>query len=352
MDAPIDLQDFEQRAEQRLDPATFAFIAAGAGAEITRRRNSDAFRHWCLVPRALRDVSSVSTETQVLGQQISMPVLVAPMGLQRIAHPEGECAMAQGVKQAQTIMCISTVSTRSPAEIAVSGVDRWYQLYMFKDRGVTNDLLAQAKESGCQALIVTVDGTVIGRRPRALRAGFKFGSQITIPSCGRALGLPGGADPVALGDMLDRSATWQTLRKLAEDAGLPLVVKGVLSPADADLACKHGAAAIVVSNHGGRQLDGTPATLSVLPAIVQAVAGRAQVLIDGGIRSGTDVLIALALGAQAVMIGRPAYWGLAVNGAQGVTTVLELLRAEIEQALTLLGCASPGELSRHHLIKD
>lgn len=350
MDTPLlDLHDAELQAEQSLDPGTFAFIAAGAGDELTRRRNRAAFTRWCLLPQALKDVCTVRTGTEVLGRPISMPVLVAPMGLQRIAHHEGECAMARGVASAGTIMCVSTVSTRSPAEIASTGVPRWFQLYAFADRAITEDLIAQARESGYEALIVTVDGAAIGRRERALRAGFSFGPEITIPSCGRALGLPAGADPVALGGMLDRSLTWDGLERLAAGAGLPLVVKGILSSADAALACEHGAAAVVVSNHGGRQLDGTPATLDMLPAVVEAVAGRAEVLIDGGVRRGTDVLIALALGAGAVLIGRPAYWGLAVDGAEGVHAVLQLLQAEIEQALTLLGCAGPQEVSRAHL---
>src|ERR1700739_2255683 len=294
----FDLHDAEMRAEQSLDPATFAFIAAGAGDEVTRGRNRAAFARWGLLPRALEDVSEVRSDTEVLGRRISMPVLVAPMGLQRIVHRDGECAMARGVAAAETIMCVSTVSTRSPAEIASTGVARWFQLSTFAERSITDDLIAQARESGYEALIVTVDGAVIGRRERALRAGFSFGPEITIPSCGRALGLATGADPVRLGGMLDRSLTWEKLERLACGGRLglggaraplpplPLVVKGILSPADAGMACEHGAAAVVVSNHGGRQLDGTPATLDMLPAVVEAGAGRAEGVVGGGVRRG------------------------------------------------------------------
>ncbi len=347
----LNLQEAEARAEAVLDRPTFEFVAAGAGDEVALGRNRAAFRRWCLLPRALRDVREVAIGTEVLGQPVSLPVLAAPMGLQRIVHPEGEVEMARGVAAAATIMCVSTVSTRSPAEIAATGVDRWFQLYLFEDRAITEDLVAQARDGGYRALILTVDGALIGRRERALRSGFAFGPEVRIASVGPALGLADGADPVALGAMLDRSASWVTVEWLAS-LGLPLVIKGVLSAEDAALACEHGAAAVIVSNHGGRQLDAAPATLDVLPAVVDAVAGRAEVLLDGGVRRGTDVLTALALGAHAVLLGRPLYWGLATGGAAGVGEVLELLRAEIVEAMTLLGCRSLGELGPARVMRE
>src|ERR1700754_913725 len=267
MSAPrslVNLEEAEPRAASALEGPTFDFVAAGAGGEVALGRNRAAFRRWCTVPRALRDVSEIDTVTTVLGQPVPFPVLVAPMGLQRIVHPEGEVEMARGVAATGTIMCVSTVSTRSPAEIAATGVDRWFQLYLFEDRAITDDLVAQAVEAGYGALVLTVDGAVIARRDRAIRSGFAFGPEVRILSVGPALGRPEGGDPVALGGMLDRSTTWEAVGRLAE-AGLPLVVKGILDAEDARLAVEHGAAAVIVSNHGGRQLDSAPATLDVLP---------------------------------------------------------------------------------------
>jgi 4-hydroxymandelate oxidase len=347
----VNLEEAEARAASVLEAATFDFVAAGAGDEVALGRNRAAFRRWCTVPRALRDVSEIDTGTTVLGRPIPFPVLVPPMGLQRIVHPEGECEMARGVAEAGTIMCVSTVSTRSPAEIAATGVERWFQLYLFEDRAITDDLVAQARDAGYGALVLTVDGAIIGRRDRAIRSGFAFGPEIRIPSVGPALGMPEGGDPVALGGMLDRSVTWDAIGRLAE-AGLPLVVKGILDAEDARLAVEHGAAAVIVSNHGGRQLDAAPATLDVLPAVAEAVGGRAEVLLDGGVRRGTDVLTALALGARAVLVGRPVYWGLAYGGAAGVREVLDLLRAEIVEAMTLLGRRSLAEVGPEMLIKE
>ncbi|HWH19195.1 MAG TPA: alpha-hydroxy acid oxidase, partial [Solirubrobacterales bacterium] len=222
----VNLEEAEARAAAALEGPTFDFVAAGAGDEVALGRNRAAFRRWCMVPRALRDVSEVDIGTTVLGQAIPFPVLVPPMGLQRIVHPEGEVEMARGVADAGTVMCVSTVSTRSPAEIAATGVERWFQLYLFEDRAITDDLVGQAREAGYGALVLTVDGAVIARRDRAVRSGFAFGPEIRIPSVGPALGLPEGGDPVALGGMLDRSVTWEAVGRLAE-AGLPLVVKGV-----------------------------------------------------------------------------------------------------------------------------
>lgn len=347
----VNLEEAEARAAAALEGPTFDFVAAGAGDEVVLGRNRAAFRRWCLVPRALRDVAEIDTSVEVLGQRIPFPVLVPPMGLQRIVHPEGEVEMARGVAAAGTIMCVSTVSTRSPEEIAATGVERWFQLYLFEDRAITADLVAQAREAGYGALVLTVDGAVIGRRDRAIRSGFAFGPEIRIPSVGPALGLPEGGDPVALGGMLDRSVTWEDVGRLAE-AGLPLVVKGVLDAEDARLAVEHGAAAVIVSNHGGRQLDAAPATLDVLPGVAEAVEGRAEVLLDGGVRRGTDVLTALALGARAVLVGRPVYWGLAYGGAAGVREVLDVLRAEIIEAMTLLGRRSLAELGPEMLLKE
>jgi isopentenyl diphosphate isomerase/L-lactate dehydrogenase-like FMN-dependent dehydrogenase len=347
----VNLEEAEARAAAALEGPTFDFVAAGAGDEVALARNRAAFRRWCLVPRALRDVSEVDLATEVLGTPVPFPVLVPPMGLQRIVHPEAEVEMARGVAEVGTIMCASTVSTRSPADIAATGVEGWFQLYLFEDEAITADLVAQARDAGYGALVLTVDGPIIGRRDRAIRSGFAFGPEVRIPSVGPALGLPEGGDPVALGGMLSRSTTWATVERLAE-SGLPVVLKGILDAEDARLAVEHGAAAVIVSNHGGRQLDAAPATLDVLPAVAEAVDGRAEVLLDGGVRRGTDVLTALALGARAVLVGRPVYWGLAYGDAAGVREVLELLREEIVEAMTLVGRRSLAELGPEMLMKE
>jgi 4-hydroxymandelate oxidase len=339
----VNLEEAEARAAAALEGPTFDFVAAGAGDEVGLARNREAFRRRTLLPRVLRDVSEIDLATEVLGTPIPFPVLVPPMGLQRIVHPEGEVEMARGVAEVGTIMCVSTVSTRSPAEIAATGVGRWQQLYLFDDEAITDDLVAQAQESGYGALVLTVDGAVIGRRDRATRSGMVFGPEIKIPSVGRALGRPEGVEATSLTTRLSRSATWETVGKLAE-SGLPVVLKGILDAEDARLAVEHGAAAVIVSNHGGRQFDAAPATIDALPAVVEGVDGRAEVLLDSGVRRGTDVLTALALGARAVLVGRPVYWGVAYGGAAGVREVLEVLRSEIEEAMILLGRRSLAEL--------
>jgi isopentenyl diphosphate isomerase/L-lactate dehydrogenase-like FMN-dependent dehydrogenase len=298
----------------------------------------------------LVDVSSVTTRTEVLGRPVAMPVLVAPTAYQRLAHPEGELAMARGAAAAGTIHCQSSLSSVRPAELAaaVPEADRWFQLYWSHDREFTRDLVAEAAESGCTALVLTVDVPLAGRRERDVRTAFQLPLDLPMPNVSPLVGRP--LDPgVALGPIHDVALTWRDLEWLAGVSPLPLVIKGVLTREDALLACEHGAAAVSVSNHGGRQLDGVPATLDALPEVVEAVAGRAEVLMDGGIRRGTDVLTALALGARAVLAGRACYWALAVNGAEGVQHVLELLRAELELGLTLLGCPSPADVRREHV---
>lgn len=344
----LNLLELEERAREALDVPTYAFLAGGAGEEHTLRRNREAFSRWSLLPRVLVDVSGVSTRAEVLGRTVSLPVLLSPMGMQQLVHTAGECEMARAAAEAETIMCLSAVSSRSPADVAGCGGPLWQQLYPFRDQGLTQDIAAQAEQAGCEALVLTVDGPVIARRERAIRAGFSLPRHIRVPASGPALGVRGGVGPDEL--VVDRTLTWAALDRIAAGTSLPLVLKGILSPRDAALACEHGVAAVIVSNHGGRQLDGAPASLDVLAAVVEAVAGRAEVLLDGGVRRGTDVLTALALGARAVLIGRPAYWGLALDGARGVRHVIELLRAELEQALALLGCSRPADVDRSHLL--
>jgi 4-hydroxymandelate oxidase len=333
MATPVNVLDYERIAEERLDANAFAYFAGGSGDEVTLRDNLAAFERRKLRPRVLVDVSSITTVTTVLGTEIALPVLIAPLALQRMAHPDGEEATARAAAAAGTIMCLSSAATCAPSQLTEG--KRWFQVYVWKERATTEAAIAQAVEHGYSALVLTVDVPYIGRRERDIRVEFTIPEHLTVQ-----------------GDLFaanfDATVSWRDLEWLA-GYGLPVVVKGILTAEDARLACEHGAAAVIVSNHGGRQLDGGPASLDVLEEVVQAVNGRAEVLLDGGVRRGTDVLKALALGARAVLIGRAMLWGLAVAGEEGVTDVLRLLRDEIELGLALLGCASPADVSRAHV---
>jgi isopentenyl diphosphate isomerase/L-lactate dehydrogenase-like FMN-dependent dehydrogenase len=343
---PLNVADYEALARERLAPGPYGYYAGGAGDEVTLRENLEAFRRWKLRPRMLVDVETCTTATTVLGQEISMPLLVAPVAFQRVAHPDGEPAMARAASAAGTIMCVSTLATSTPAEVAATGARLWFQLYVFRDEGVTRALIAQARDHGYGALVLTIDAPVRGNRERDLRSGFAIPDDVTVASIGR-----GGMTPMQVFDMISPSLTWRDLERIAAEAELPLLVKGVLTHEDATLACEHGAAAIVVSNHGGRQLDGVAATVDALPEVVEAVDGRVEVLVDGGIRRGTDVVKALALGARAVLAGRAPLWGLAADGEAGARHVLELLRAEILGALQLAGVTSPAGVGRDHVAR-
>ena len=337
MAGPVNVWDYERLAEERLDANALAYFAGGSGDEVTLRENVEAFARRKLRPRVLVDVGGVTTETTVLGTPVSMPVLIAPLALQRMAHPDGEVATARAAAAAGTILCLSTAATARPADVAAAapGARQWFQVYVFEDRAITEDLVAEAVDSGYAALVVTVDAPFLGRRERDLRVDFKIPEGLT--PCGDIFG-----------EGFDTALSWRDLEWLA-GYGLPVVVKGILTAEDARLACEHGAAAVVVSNHGGRQLDGVQASVDALEEVVDAVDGRIEVLLDGGIRRGTDVLKALALGARAVMIGRAMVWGLAAGGEAGVTDVLRLLREEIRLGLALLGCCSPADVSRAHV---
>jgi 4-hydroxymandelate oxidase len=337
MDAPVNVWDYERLAEKTLDENAHAYFAGGAGDEITLRENVAAFERRKLRPRVLVDVGDVTTKTTVLGREVALPILIAPLALQRMAHDDGELATARAAAAAGTIMCLSSASTTRPAEVsrAAPRAPRWFQVYVFADRSITEDLISEAVDNHFSALVLTVDTPYLGRRERDIRVDFSVPEHLT----------PTGD---LFGDGFDPSLSWRDLEWLA-GYELPLVVKGILTAEDADLACKHGADAIVVSNHGGRQLDGVSATLDALEEVVEAVDGRAEVLLDGGVRRGTDALKAIALGARAVLIGRAMLWGLAVAGEEGVTDVLRLLRGEVELGLGLLGCASPAEVTRAHV---
>ena len=352
METLLTLDDAERLAEAAITPEAWSYIVGGAGDERTLRWNREAFSKFRLRYRVLVDVSSVTTETTVLGTPVSMPVLVAPMAFHQIAHEEGELATAKGAAEAGTLMCVSTVATATPADIAAAAPDapRWLQIYVFQDRGVSDEVIAQALESGFSALVLTADLPVYGIRHREVRTGFEA-PEDDVPAivAARERGAPHGGHHVLDVDLLESSLEWDYVSELVERWKVPVLVKGLVTAEDAILACEHGAAGVVVSNHGGRQLDGAIASLEALPEVVEAVGDRAEVYLDGGVRRGPDVVMALALGARAVLVGRPVMHGLALGGATGVAQVLEILREETENALALLGCRSPAEVTAAHV---
>ena len=350
-DEPINVADFERAAAEKLDDGAVGYFFGGACDEVTLGDNVAAWRRWRLRPRMLAGVEEVRTSVEVLGAEVSMPVLVAPVAYQRLVDEEGEVGMARAAAAAGTVMCLSTLATARPSEVAAGAPDgrRWFQLYCFRDEAVTRALMDEAIESGFEAIVVTVDAPRGGRRERDLRTGFSIPEGLGVPSVQAALGVDREVTIEETFALMDPALSWRDLEKLASECALPVLVKGVLTSEDAALAVEHGAAGVVVSNHGGRQLDCVLASADALPEVVDAVDGRAAVLVDGGIRRGTDVAIALALGADAVLVGRPALWGLAAGGEDGARRVLELLRDELELALALCGCATPGELSRAHV---
>jgi isopentenyl diphosphate isomerase/L-lactate dehydrogenase-like FMN-dependent dehydrogenase len=348
---PINVADYERLASEVLDPGAHGYFAGGAADERTLRENVAAFARWRLRPRALVDVAEVDTRTTVLGEPVAMPILVAPVAFQRLAHPDGEAGMARAAAGAGTVMCVSTLATARPGEVAAAVPDArlWFQLYCFRDRGVTRALLSEAVEAGFRAVALTVDAPRPGRRERDLRSGFRLPAEAGVPSLAEATGVQG---PVSVADVLrlvDPALGWTDLEALVSDSSLPVLVKGVMTAEDAVLAADRGAAGVIVSNHGGRQLDGVAATVDVLGEVAEAVGDRVEVLMDGGVRRGTDVVTALALGARAVLVGRPALWGLAVAGTDGAMRVLGLLRDELELALALCGCPAPELVSRAHV---
>jgi len=351
IDDLINVADFERAASEKLDAGSLGYFSGGAADEVTLRDNVGAWRNWRLRPRMLVDVSEVSTAAQVLGAEVEMPVLVAPVAYQRLVDDEGEVAMARAAADAGTVMCLSTLATFRPSEIAaqVPPGRRWFQLYCFKDAAVTQALMEEAIDSGFEAIVVTVDAPPGGRRERDRRAGFKIPEGLGVPAVQAALG---GDESVTIEQtfsLMDLALGWPDIEELASSCSVPVLVKGVLTAEDARLAVEHGAAGIVVSNHGGRQLDCVLASADALPEVVEAVDGRASVLVDGGIRRGTDIAIALALGADAVLVGRPPLWGLAAAGEAGARSVLALLRDELELTLGLCGCTSPADLTRAHV---
>lgn len=348
----VNLLELEALARERLPAGVYAYFAGGAADEITLRENRLAWERLPLRPRVLVDVSVRDASLELPGTRLEFPVLVAPMAMQRMAHPDGELATARAAAATGTTMVVSTLATATVEEIrAACGRTPWFQLYVHQDRSITEALLARVEAAGYGAIVLTVDTPVLGRRERDVRGGFAPPPGIVIANAmrGATTRMEGVDDDSALAAYFtarhDASVTWADLAWLRAHTRLPIVLKGVVRGDDARRAVEHGMSGVVVSNHGGRQLDTTLPTTAALPEVAEAVAGCIPVLVDGGIRRGTDVLKALALGARAVMVGRPVLWGLALGGEDGVRRVLALLRDELDLAMALCGAPTLREVT-------
>ncbi|NXH27909.1 HAOX1 oxidase, partial [Myiagra hebetior] len=353
---PVCIADFEEYAKTFLPKSVYDYYRSGADDQETLADNVAAFSRWKLYPRVLRDVSEMDLSTLVLGQRVSMPVCVAATAMQRMAHPHGETATARACQAVGTGMMLSSWATSSieeVAEAAPAGL-RWLQLYVYKDREVTESLVRRAERAGYRGIFVTADTPYLGRRLADVRNRFRlpphlrlknFSSSDLAFSSGKDFGEDSGL-AVYVAEAIDASVHWQDIKWLRGLTSLPIVLKGILRADDAKEAVKIGVNGILVSNHGARQLDGVPATIDVLPEIVEAVEGKVEVFLDGGVRKGTDVLKALALGAKAVFIGRPLLWGLAYQGEEGAKEVLQMLKEEFRLAMALTGCRRVEEIGR------
>ncbi|KAK0136513.1 Hydroxyacid oxidase 1 [Merluccius polli] len=349
------VSDYEEEAKKILPKAVYDYYRSGADQQQTLADNTAAFNRWRLRPQVLRDVSVVDLSCSVLGQALSMPLCVAATAMQRMAHADGEMATARACKQAQTGMMLSSWATSTIEEVSLAGEGGvlWLQLYIYKDRELTLSLVRRAEDAGYKAIFVTVDTPYLGKRLDDVRNRFKLPSHLSMSnfsteSMSFSEGSYGNDSGLAVyvAKAIDPTLSWDDITWLKKQTRLPVVVKGILTGEDAKQAVSHGVDGILVSNHGGRQLDGVTATLDALEEVVHSVQGHCEVYLDGGVRRGTDVLKALALGAKTVFVGRPVLWGLACQGERGVTDVLTLLKEELQLAMALAGCRSIAEVSR------
>jgi len=369
--------DLRAIAKRRLPGGVFDYIDGGAEDEIAMARNVEAFRRVEFRPRVLQGVGEADPATTLLGRPLAFPLVLAPTGFTRIAHPDGELAVARAAEAAGVPYALSTLATRSIEEVAaVSSGDLWFQVYVWRDRGLVEEMIARAAEAGYHALCLTVDATVIGRRERDVRRGFTLPPKVGLDTIIDGMLHPGwtwdfvrsdpirfanvtgrevgdGTDAVSLAEYVngqfDPGLSWRDLEWLRSVWHGPIVIKGIQSVADAVDAAAEGVEAIVVSNHGGRQLDSAPATLDLVPSIADAVGDRLEVIVDGGIRRGADIVKALALGARATMAGRAYLYGLAAGGEKGVAQVLETLDAGVRRTMTLVGASTVADLTREHV---
>ncbi|MSR33368.1 MAG: alpha-hydroxy-acid oxidizing protein [Phycisphaerales bacterium] len=343
MNSLLNTESFQALAQERLSKMAFDYYRSGAWGEWTLQANIDAWEKIRLLPRALVDVSTRDMRGQLLGMNLSFPMLIAPTAMQCMADPQGEVATARAAAKAGVPMVLSSLSTRSVEDVVTaSSADVVMQIYISSDRGFTKALAQRAQAAGCKALMITVDTPVWGVRERDIHNGFRVPDGMSIVNLqrhGQPTGHSGSGIGDALGWTIDASLTWKDLDVIRQAVQIPIMVKGILRADDAGRAFDHGAAAVVVSNHGGRQLDGAAPTAEALPAIVRAVSDRGPIIVDGGIRRGVDIVRALALGANAVQVGRPILWGLAAGGETGVARVLQILFQEFDLAMALAGCA-------------
>jgi len=357
LDAAISIADLERLAAQRMSPAAWDYVAGGAEDELTLADNLAAFRRRRFVPRVLVDTDGTDLGTTILGSNVALPIGIAPTAANGLSHPEGEVAIARAAAAAGALFCLSTVSSSSIEDVAAAvppAAPRWFQLYVNEDAGFTRRLVERAEAAGFGAIVLTVDLPVLGYREREKRRGWElnvplgnFEGPLGTSAAGDASAATDGAvDLDRLMDTRHVGLTWQGIEPLRRWTSLPLVVKGILSPEDARLAVEHGAAGVWVSNHGGRQLDRAVASLDALEAVIEAVDGRAEVYLDGGVRRGSDAAMAIALGARAVFAGRAPVFGLGAGGEAGVARALDILREELDRAMALLGAATVANLSR------
>jgi 4-hydroxymandelate oxidase len=338
----LSLPEFEALARQAMTPMAYEYVASGAAEEHTVRWNREAFDRIRLRPRVLRDVAMVDTRVTLFGRELAFPVLLAPVAYHRVLHPDGELETARGAAAAGITWIVSTGTTTSIGDIARSATSPlWFQLYFQSDQEFTRDVVHQAEEAGCEVLCVTVDTPVIGPRNRQVKARFRLPPGVTTPHLYDI-----SARKQQIMDPRRVVATWKDIEWLRAFTKLPLVIKGILDPDDAELAMQSGAQGIVVSNHGGRNLDTAPAAVDALMEVADRVQGRIPLLVDGGIQRGTDVVKAIALGASAVLIGRPYCYGLGLAGSAGVARVVEILRRELEAAMMLAGAPEVGAIDR------
>nr|UXE46231.1 4-hydroxymandelate oxidase [uncultured bacterium] len=344
---PPDLTQLEALAQPALSPMAWDYVRGGAGDEITLRANRSAFDQILLKPRVLCDVSKIETAIELFGQNFASPILLAPAAYQRLCHPEGEIATVRGANSSGAGVVVSSFATFAIEEITrESKTKPWFQLYVNPDRLFTRALVERAEHAGCAALCLTVDTPVLGCRYR--ERDFKLPATIECPNVAalakQVVAAHRPAREHIYSDVFDPALCWKDIGWLRSITKLPIMLKGILNPDDAARAVDSGADGIIVSNHGGRNLDTVPATIEALPLVTDRVANRIPVLVDGGIRRGTDVLKALALGARAALIGRPYLYGLTLAGAAGVAHVLDTLRAELAMAMALVGRRSPAEI--------
>lgn len=354
----ISIADLERLAAERMTPEAWDYLVGGAEDELTSRDNVEAFRRRRFVPRVLVDVREPDSRVTLLGREVAFPIGVTPVAAQGLTHPDGEVAIARAAAAAGALLCASTVSSRSLEEIAAAapGAPRWFQLYVNRDLGFTRRLVDRAEAAGYGALVLTVDLPVLGYREREKRRGWELdtplGNFVGPGGAQAAAGASAGDGEVDLERLLDQrhvGLTWEGLAMIRSWTSLPLVLKGILHPDDARLALDAGAAAVWVSNHGGRQLDRSIASLDALEAVASAVGTRGEVYLDGGVRRGSDVLVARALGARAVFTGRPFSFGLGAGGEAGVARAFAILREELERSMVLLGVRSLDDVRREHL---